>query len=323
MRLTREHRYVGPAWVRSRVGAVSGEITVVASCDEHSMDPVTAKFRTKGDDERSAQDPLAPVLGDLGGDYYERRALTRVDLILPFGEGAKLWDEFSPNVYQLEIELTGTDMSGRTYSDVHQDTFGLRKFIADGNQLRLNGRTVFVRGNQDNCIHSKTAYPPMTKAEWLAFWQKHKDYGLNNMRFHSWCPPKAAFEAADELGMFVHVETPLWDGSGQVGHLPERAAFIRYESERILDEYGNHPSFVMMSTGNELGNGKELYLQYLVEVWRARDTRHLYTCTSAPFDQARNDDFFVHAGGIGGGPAHSGPAPDAREPARPCRKPRR
>ena len=56
----------------------------------------------------------------------------------------------------------------------------------------------------------------------------------------------------------------------------------------------------MMSTGNELGNGKELYLQYLVEVWRARDTRHLYTCTSAPFDQSRNDDFFVHAGGIGG-----------------------
>jgi len=288
------------AYVRSRIGSVSGEIKVSASCGDHRMAPVSAKFRTKDDGERSAADGLSPVLGDLGGDYYERRALARIDLVLPFGKGAKLWDEFAPNVYQLKVELTGTDEGGKTYSNTHQDTFGLRKFVADGNQLKLNGRTVFLRGNQDNCIHSKTAYPPMTKAAWLVFLQKHKDYGLNNMRFHSWCPPEAAFEAADELGMFVHVESPLWAGGGQVGHLPERAAFIRYESERILDEYGNHPSFCMMSPGNELGNGKELYLQYLVEVWRARDKRHLYTATSYPADQNRNDDFFVAAGGLGG-----------------------
>ncbi len=288
------------AWVRSRVGAVSGELKASASCGDHTMATVAAKFRTKNDEELSARDNLAPVLGDLSGPYYERRALTKVDLVLPFGEGAKLWDEFSPNVYQLKVELSGTDRGGRTYSDVYRDTFGLRTFVADGNQFKLNGRTVFIRGNQDNCIHSKTAYPPMTKAEWLAFWQKHKDYGLNNMRFHSWCPPKAAFEAADELGMFVHVETPLWDGSGRVGHLPERAAFVRYESERILDEYGNHPSFVMMATGNELGDGKELYLQHLVEVWKARDPRHLYTSTCHPFNLESVDDFFVSAGGIGG-----------------------
>ncbi|HUT94227.1 MAG TPA: discoidin domain-containing protein [Thermoguttaceae bacterium] len=288
------------AWVHSRVGAVSGEVRVSASCGEHRVAPVTATFRTKDDGERSAADDLSPVLGDLGGDYYERRALTRVDVNLPFGEGAKPWDEFSPNVYQLEVELTGSDEGGKTYRDKHRDTFGLRKFAADGNQLKLNGRTVFLRGNQDNCIHPKTAYPPMDKAAWLAFLQKHEDYGLNCMRFHSWCPPEAAFEAADELGMFVHVESPLWAGGGRVGHLPERAAFIRYESERILDEYGNHPSFVMMATGNELGDGKELYLQYLVEVWRARDNRHLYTCTSQPFDQSRNDDFFVAVNAIGG-----------------------
>ena len=283
------------AYVRSRVGAVSGEVTVSASSGDHHMTPVTVEFRTKGDGERSAQDPLSQELGDLSGVHYERRATKRVVLNLPFGEGAKLWDEFSPNVYQLDVQLTGSSEDGKRYSDVYQDTFGLRKFEADGNQFKLNGRTIFLRGNQDNAIHPKTAYPPMTKPKWLAFLQKHKDYGLNNMRFHSWCPPKAAFEAADELGMFVHVETPLWDGSGNVGILPERAAYIRYESERILDEYGNHPSFMMMATGNELGNGKELYLQYLVEVWRERDKRHLYTATCYPADQNRNDDFFVAA----------------------------
>ena len=284
------------AWVRSRVGPVSGQLKAMASCGEHTMTPVIAKFRTKDDGELSGRDPQSPALGDLGGNYYERRALTRVDLVLPFGEGARLWDEFAPNVYHLKIELTGTDEDGKTYSHVHRDTFGLRKFEADGNRLKLNGRTIFLRGNQDNCVHPQTAYPPMTKAQWLAFLRKHKDYGLNGMRFHSWCPPKAAFEAADELGMFVHVECPLWDGAGRIGHLAERAVFIRQESERILDEYGNHPSFVMMSPGNELRQKQaedELYLQYLVEVWHARDTRRLYTCTSAPYSPVRNDEFFV------------------------------
>jgi len=98
----------------------------------------------------------------------------------------------------------------------------------------------------------------------------------------------------------VHVETPLWDGSGNIGHLPDRAAFIRYESERILDEYGNHPSFVMMATGNELRYPQERYLQYLVEVWQARDRRHLYTSTCAPFNLEGLDDFFVAAGALGG-----------------------
>ena len=288
------------AWVRSLAGAVSGTLEASASCAGHSMPAVSAGFRTKADNERSAADALSPVLGDLSGPYYERRALTRVDLVLPFGDGFKLWDEFSPNVYELNVSLRATGAKGENYSGSHRDTFGLRKFVADGKQLKLNGRTVFLRGNQDNCIHPKTAYPPMSRAEWLAFLQKHKDYGLNCMRFHSWCPPKAAFEAADELGMLVHVETPLWDGNGGAGRLPERAAFIRDESERILDAYGNHPSFVMMATGNELGTGQELFIQHLVEEWRARDKRRLYTATSHPFQPGRNDDFHVGADAVGG-----------------------
>lgn len=206
---TRVKVYVG-----SSVGKVSGEVTVSAFCGNHIMAPMKKKFITKGDDEICAGDPLSPILGDLSGSYYESRAITKVEVILPFGEGARLWDEFSPNLYELNVALTATGEKKQSYSDKYTDTFGLRKFVADGNKFKLNGRTVFLRGNQDNCIHPKTAYPPMDKKSWLAFLQKHKDYGLNCMRFHSWCPPEAAFDAADELGMFVHVEGPVWDGSG-------------------------------------------------------------------------------------------------------------
>lgn len=284
------------AFVRSRVGAVTGELTASAVCDGHTMGPVTANFRTKASEDRSGRDGFSPLLSDLAGAFYARRAVTRVEIILPFGKEAKLWDEFSPSIYKVKVSLSAQAQE-KTYCDEYRDTLGLRKFEAEGKRFKLNGRTVFLRGNQDNCIHPKTGYPPMDKPAWLAFLQKHKDYGLNNMRFHSWCPPKAAFQAADELGMFVHVECPLWDGHGGIGYPPARAAFIRYEAERILDEYGNHPSFCFWSAGNELGNAREHYLQYLVEVLRHRDKRHLYTCTSHPAGTERNDDFFVAAHG--------------------------
>jgi hypothetical protein len=263
------------------------------------MNPVSKEFTTLSDDEKCEKDPLSPLLGELSDTYYESRAVKKVELILPFGEGAKLWDEFSPNIYKLNVELTAKgDIN--SYADEHLETFGLREFEADGNRFKLNGRTIFLRGNQDNCIHPKTAYPPMDKESWLDFLQKHKDYGLNCMRFHSWCPPEAAFEAADELGMFVHVEGPVWDGNGNIGYPSDRAAFVRYELDRILREYGNHPSFCMMAIGNEFANHKELYLQYIVEVMKYQDDRHLYTAACHPADTSRNDDFYVAAGGLNG-----------------------
>jgi hypothetical protein len=288
------------AYVRSSIGAVSGEVTVSASCSEHKMGPVTTKFTTKADDELSEQDSLSSVLGDLSGTFYESRAVSKVEMILPSGEGAKLWDEFSPNIYELKAALTAKGEKKVSYSHETTEKFGLREFVAVGNRFKLNGRTVFLRGNQDNCIHPKTAYPPMNKESWLDFLQKHKDYGLNCMRFHSWCPPEAAFEAADELGMFVHVEGPVWDGHGNIGYPADRAAFVRFELDRILREYGNHPSFCMLAIGNEFGNHREKYLQYIVEVLRYQDPRHLYTASCHPLDTTRNDDFHVAANGFRG-----------------------
>lgn len=288
------------AYVRSRAGQVSGELTVFASSGEHKMGPVTASFKTKSDDDISEADPLSPILGDLSGTFYESRALIPVKITLPFGGGAKLWDEFDPNMYDLKVELKAVSTENKRYSDRYTDRFGLREFKAEGGEFKLNGRTVYLRANQDNCIHPKTAHPPMDKESWIEFLQLHKDYGLNSMRFHSWCPPKAAFDAADELGMFIHTETPVWDGHGNVGYPADRANFIRDEAERILDAYGNHPSFCMMAIGNELGEAKELYLQYLVEVLSFEDPRRLYTPTCHPLDTDRNDEFFVTATGING-----------------------
>jgi len=283
--------------VRNRPGMMAtGQLIVSANGEDHTMGPVTGKFHTKGLDEQVMEGQHAVSLAKVSGPFYTKSAETRVEITLPFGEGAKLWDEFSPSLYELTVDLSA-ESNGKTFSDQKTGTFGLREFVADGRDLRLNGRTVFLRGHQDNCIHPLTGYPPMDTKYWLAFLKKYQDYGLNHIRFHSWCPPEAAFAAADQLGMMLQVEAPMWDAYGEVGHLPGRAGFIRYEMERILDAYGNHPSFCMLSVGNELGPGTEFYLQYLVEVLRDRDDRHIYTCASAPSSNRRNDDFVVGANG--------------------------
>jgi hypothetical protein len=281
----------------NRPGEIAeGKLTVSARCEDHNMGPVTADFHIKEPDTPVSEGRNAVSLSQISGRFYAESVATRVEIILPFGDGAMLWDEFSPSLYELTINLTA-ESDGKIYHDQATGMFGLREFIADDRRFKLNGRTVFLRGHQDNCIHPLTGYPPMDIESWLSFLKKYQAYGLNHMRFHSWCPPEAAFDAADQLGMMLQIEAPMWDGYGNVGHLPGRAAFIRFEAERILDAYGNHPSFCMFSVGNELGPGTEHYLQYLVEVLRDRDNRHLYTCASHPASTLRNDDYLVGANG--------------------------
>ena len=243
---------------------------------------------------------------------------TVVEVILPFSKMPTLWDEYSPKLHELKVRLEGRcpqrpnvhpknkvagdgDPPTRDVADLKTIKFALRDFRANGHHFELNGRTVYLRGRADSAIFPLTGYPPMTVEEWKKRLNIYKDYGLNHIRFHSWCPPDAAFTAADELGFIFQTEPPLWDGYGLVGSIPERAAFILAEANRIVDTYGNHPSFCLMSMGNELGDGTDPYLEYLVDYLKKKDPRHLYTATTHPPKVEREkDDFFVGAGTLKG-----------------------
>lgn len=225
---------------------------------------------------------------------------TMIEAEMPFTANPTLWDEFSPLLHQLDIVLSAKTEKTK-FSHRHSTYYALRNFIAEGQHFKLNDRTIFLRGNLDCCVFPKTGYPPMTVKEWKDYLGIMKDYGMNHIRFHSWCPPEAAFTAADELGMIFQIEPPLWDGYGLVGSDINRAAYILREADRIVDTYGNHPSFCLMSMGNELGEGNDPYLAYLVDYLKNKDARRLYTSTTHPSDMARKDDFFVSAATPNGG----------------------
>ena len=86
--------------------------------------------------------------------------------------------------------------------------FGLREFAAKGTQFTLNGRPIFLRGTLECSVWPLTGYPPTDVPAWQRIYKIMKSYGLNHIRFHSWCPPEAAFAAADLEGILIQVEGP-------------------------------------------------------------------------------------------------------------------
>lgn len=198
---------------------------------------------------------------------------TFLDLEYPMGSTPRLWDEFHPELYTLRVVLSGS--SGM---DKRAVRFGMRQFAAQGQQLTVNGRPVFLRGTLECAIFPKTGYPPTDLASWERIFRICRSYGLNHMRFHSWCPPEAAFEAADHAGFYLSVECSAWATLGDGKAIDQ---FIYEESHRIVSSFGNHPSFCMMPYGNEpSGKQHEKYLRDFVHYWKSLDNRRLYTAAS-------------------------------------------
>lgn len=214
---------------------------------------------------------------------------------LELGSEPPTWDEFSPTLFRLEVSLTGENEESKFFAEA-QTTFGLRELSAIGKQFRFNGNPLVFRGTVDNGTFPHTGYDPMDVPFWRERLKIYQEYGLNHVRFHSWCPPDAAFTAADELGLLFQVENPMWIGGGRVSDDDKRTEFIRDEAHRIVDTYGNHPSFALMTMGNEEGSGQDDFLAELVSSLKERDPRHFYTSTSAPDNIHRPDNYFVSAG---------------------------
>lgn len=188
------------------------------------------------------------------------------------GDDALLWSEFSPALYRLKVRLDN--------GDEQTVVFGLSDFTASGNHFRINGTTTFLRGKHDACVFPLTAHTAMDVATWRRYFQTAKSYGINHYRFHSWCPPEACFEAADIEGIYLQPELPFWGTIEKTDH--RLISFLKKEGLHILSAYGNHPSFVMFSLGNELFGDKDTIVS-LMKTFKQTDPRRLYAIGTNSF----------------------------------------
>ena len=199
-------------------------------------------------------------------DWADAGGAAEFDVEFP---NAVVWDEFRPQLQNARIEL-----KGEAADDAREVSFGFRDLRAVGKEFRLNGRAVYFRGNHHGGDFALTGYPPTDVAYWRKILQVHKDWGINHVRFHSFCPPEAAFVAADELGVYLQPEPGMWN---EVSPGTPMEKMLYEETEKMIRAYGNHPSFLLLSPSNEpKGRWKEAFDKWMAH-YRERDPRRLYT----------------------------------------------
>ncbi len=202
-------------------------------------------------------------------------------------EGVSCWSDDNPNLF---------DVTLRQGEEIATKRLGCRSIKAVGKRFELNNQPLFLRGTLECCVFPKTGYPPMEIEPWLGVLGQAKSFGLNHIRFHSWCPPEAAFRAADQLGLLLQVELPVWTGLWAISSVPSLMDFCRREAYRILSEYGHHPSFTFFALGNEIAfYGPEPLVDELLADLKRDFPSHLYTFSAQGTHLSPVCDFYVQA----------------------------
>ncbi|MGR3810317.1 glycoside hydrolase family 2 TIM barrel-domain containing protein [Jiulongibacter sp. NS-SX5] len=206
------------------------------------------------------------------------------------------WSEFNPEVYELSAGLETEDSKDHYYTE-----FGFLEVGHNGTHVTINGEPIFLRGNLDNVHFPLTGYPSTQIEDWERIFKIYKDYGLNHVRFHSWCPPEAAFKAANRLGIYIQAEASVWVDSWMnedmiakgrpemetkghplgLGYNKRRDEWVQAEMNRVVDIYGNHPSFIMFCIGNELGSSDFNQTKAWLAALKKQDGRRLYAGSTA------------------------------------------
>jgi len=198
------------------------------------------------------------------------------EMTLPMGENMQTWDEFDPALYNLNATLTSGNQK-----DNKAVEFGMREITIQGKYFYVNGNKTALRGTVENAVFPLTGYPPMDETSWERVFRICKSYGLNHMRFHSYCPPEAAFKAADRIGFYLQPEGPSWPNhSTQLGRGLPIDTYLMDETKRMTKEYGNYASFTFLACGNEPRGVWVPWVSKFVDYWKATDSRRLYTGAS-------------------------------------------
>lgn len=214
----------------------------------------------------------------------------KIELNYDLGDKAQLWSEFEPVLYKLEVTLKGKNTLDAVTTD-----FGMRKFSTSGTQFTINGLKTFLRGKHDACVFPLTGHPPMDVESWRKVFRIARSYNINFYRFHSWAPPEAAFQAADIEGIYMQPELSFWGSFSKDKNL-DLNDYLLKQGDNILENYGNHASFVMFALGNELSGDQDVMNDFLKH-FRSVDNRPLMAYGSNNYlgyrGQAAGEDYFA------------------------------
>jgi hypothetical protein len=156
----------------------------------------------------------------------------------------QFWSPGSPYRYLLTLQIS----RGETVITQTQVRFGFRRLRAKGERLLLNDEPILMRGILSWGWNPKTLAPIFTDDEIRTEFRRVREMGFNLYKLCLYVPSPRVFEIADEMGMMLWLEMPIW--------LPRLSDHLREQAKReyadILARVHHHPSVVIYSLGCEL-----------------------------------------------------------------------
>jgi hypothetical protein len=157
-----------------------------------------------------------------------------------------LWSPEDPFLYILEASSGADSFTTR---------FGMREFKFDPETGRavLNGRPYFMRGSSFTLYRffedSECGSLPWNKKWVRLLHQRVKDMHWNCLRYCIGFPPEAWYDIADETGILIDDEFPIWFGRTVPPEL--QSDELAREYSEWLHERWNHPCVAIWDACNE------------------------------------------------------------------------
>ncbi|MFI4912308.1 MAG: glycoside hydrolase family 2 TIM barrel-domain containing protein [Sedimentisphaeraceae bacterium JB056] len=216
---------------------------------------------------------------------------------LPSGQPAKIFEQMpgftpwtleNPHLYKMRLTLK---INGRLY-EISQH-FGMRKIEVKGKWIYLNNQKIYLRGY----IRGREAHdhPNMLNLDLYTYHEKNikqaKKFGFNLVRFHSRIPDQTFLEAADKLGILVHVELRKYFGKYQKerrmmsdeGEILDKQQWIE-----TVKKLRNHCCVMAYCMGNEIRKpGRNPFVREIADLTKEIDPTRLFidTCAHGEYDR--------------------------------------
>jgi hypothetical protein len=178
----------------------------------------------------------------------------RVAAVEPWAEPRR-WSPVEPHLYTWRALLLDAD--GEPV-DLREDRFGFREVWIEGGHYLLNGARLNFIGDSADDQASRPRYWGLqyfscdTARDTL---ERIMDLNINTVRFHQAPPPECLYDLADELGLLVISESPVYARLDILPPLNRDPVYVEH-SRQWLDAHvrqqRNHPSIVMWSVENEM-----------------------------------------------------------------------
>jgi beta-glucuronidase len=185
-----------------------------------------------------------------------------------FAAEPELWSPGNPRLYNVEFSYGGETV---------RDRIGFRTVEAEGREILLNGEQMFLRGIS---IHEEA--PARKGRAWSAEdarttlgWAK--DLGCNFVRLAHYPHNEAMVKAADEMGLMVWAEIPVY----WTVQFENPLVYARAEQQmaEMIGRDKNRASIILWSVANETPNHeiRLAFLQKLAAKARALDASRMIT----------------------------------------------